>query len=362
MDIGQLGAFQNWHADLTDEQMMRSELDMLVRAEELGFDTLWLPEHHFDDYSMCPDNFVVLSHLAARTKRIKLATGAIIVPWNDPLRVVEKIIMVDHVSDGRLVVGLGRGLARMEYERFGIPMEEARDRFNEAAPMIVAGMETGIVEGHGKFYPQPRAEIRPKPSRSFKDRFYCVSVSPDSIDVAVDLGAGMTTFIQKPAELHAPEIERYKKSFAARWGRPAPTPILTDFVYCAPTRAAAEEGANRYISQYFLSLFKHYDFGGTHFAETKGYQMYAQGAQLIRDAGLEASALAYRDTQTWGTPEDMITRYSNWKRTIGEFGLTVIIAVGGMPYDVAERSQRLFAKEVMPELRRIMDGDHKAVA
>lgn len=351
MDIGMLAVFQNWHKDLTDEQMWMEELKLLERGEELGFDVLWVPEHHFDDYSMCPDNIATLCYLAGRTQRIKLATGAVIVPWNDPLRVVEKVTMLDHMSGGRVILGLGRGLAKMEYEQFGIPMEEARERFDEAAPIIVAGLATGFVEGNGKYYKQPRAEIRPKPSRSFRDRLYCIAISPDSVDAAVELGAGMATFVQRDIAEHLPEIERYRKQFKARYGRTAPPPILTDFVYCGSTMEEAEATADTYLTRYFFSLVKHYDFAGTHFRDTKGYQAYEQGAKMIREAGLEVAAKAYRDAQGWGTPEAMLKRYTRWNELVGDFSLTAIFGVAGMPYDQVERSQRLFATEVIPGLR-----------
>ena len=93
-----------------------------------------------------------------------------IVPWNDPLRVAERIVMLDHLSSGRAVLGLGRGLARVEYESFGIEMGESRARFDEAARMILAAVETGFIEGDGPYYPQLRTEIRPRPLRSFRDR------------------------------------------------------------------------------------------------------------------------------------------------------------------------------------------------
>ena len=81
--------------------------------------------------------------------------------------------MLDALCDGRLVFGIGRGLARQEYEAFGIDMEEARPRFDEAAPMIMQALETGFIEGDGPFYPQKRTEIRPRPSRSFRSLLRC---------------------------------------------------------------------------------------------------------------------------------------------------------------------------------------------
>src|SRR4051794_37399011 len=119
MQVGVLLVFQNWHEDMSDGEMFVQEAELGVLAEQYGFDSVWSTEHHFDDYSMCPDPLQLLSYLAARTSRIKLGSGAVIVPWNDPMRVVEKAVMLDHLSNGRLLLGLGRGLAKMEYEGFG---------------------------------------------------------------------------------------------------------------------------------------------------------------------------------------------------------------------------------------------------
>ena len=68
--------------------MYQGEIALAVLADELGFDSVWAVEHHFDDYSMCPDNLQLMSYLAGRTSTIKLGTGAVILPWNDPVRVV----------------------------------------------------------------------------------------------------------------------------------------------------------------------------------------------------------------------------------------------------------------------------------
>ena len=149
MKTGYLMLFQNAHENLSDADMVKKEMDLAVMAEDCGFDTVWSAEHHFDDYSMIPDNLQALTYVAAKTSKIQLGTGAVILPWNEPIRVAEKLSMLDALCDGRLVYGIGRGLARKEYEAFGIDMETARARFEEAAPMIVNALETGFIEGDG---------------------------------------------------------------------------------------------------------------------------------------------------------------------------------------------------------------------
>ena len=164
MHVGLIQVMQSWGYDgMSDAEVYQQELDSALAADEQGYDSVWVVEHHFEDYSFCPDNFVYLAHLAGRTKNIRLATGACIVPWNtQPLRVAEKAALLDQLSGGRLILGLGRGLSKKEFDQFGIDMEESRDRFDEAAPMILDALETGVMGPYdGKFFNQPRAVIRP---------------------------------------------------------------------------------------------------------------------------------------------------------------------------------------------------------
>lgn len=115
MEIGVQMAFSAWGYDsMTDSQVYAEEVKLGLLAEELGFDALWPAEHHFRDYSFCPDNVQFLTYMAGRTQRIKLATGAVIIPWNNPLRVAEKIAMLDELSGNRVIYGMGRGLSRKE--------------------------------------------------------------------------------------------------------------------------------------------------------------------------------------------------------------------------------------------------------
>jgi alkanesulfonate monooxygenase SsuD/methylene tetrahydromethanopterin reductase-like flavin-dependent oxidoreductase (luciferase family) len=196
--IGVNLGFGNLHETLTDEQMYAGEIKVAELAEQLGYDSLWAVEHHFDGYAMCPDNVVLLANIAGRTERMKLGTAAVILPWNDPLRVAEKMIMLDILSGGRAIFGMGRGLSRMEYAPFGTDMSESRARFDEAAAMIVAALESGWISGDGPYYPRPRTQLRPSPPRSFRGRLYCVAGSPDSVKSCVSLGASLLTIVTAP--------------------------------------------------------------------------------------------------------------------------------------------------------------------
>ena len=226
MDVGILLIFQNYQGRGSDAEMVQTQMALAELVEPLGFDALWPPEHHFTDYSACPDNLQFLSWLAGRTSRIKLGTGAVIVLWNDPLRVVEKVAFLDHLSNGRALLGLGRGLARVEYEHFQIDMSSARGRFDEGSRMIIAGLEQGFVEGSGPYYPQIRTEIRPRPLRGFADRFYVVGISPESVEQVAQLGARLMVFSQQPWQLFKDgALAVYREAFRREQGAEPPPPL-----------------------------------------------------------------------------------------------------------------------------------------
>jgi alkanesulfonate monooxygenase SsuD/methylene tetrahydromethanopterin reductase-like flavin-dependent oxidoreductase (luciferase family) len=353
MHVGVNLGFGNLHENLADDQMVESELRLAELADRLGYDSVWAVEHHFDDYSMCPDNVLLLAHVAARTERVKLGTGAVILPWNDPLRVAEKMIMLDIVSRGRALFGMGRGLARMEYEPLRIDMNESRGRFDEASTMIVRALETGWIEGEGPFYPQPRVELRPRPPRSFRDRLFCVAGSTDSITSCVSLGAALMTIVTQPVRNLVPVFDDYRTQFRTKHGVEAPPISLNVNMYCHNDADIAKERAHRYVERFFASNVKHYEFMGTHFKDIQGYQRYDDLARAFREAGLEKAADNYAACAMTGTPGQILEQLAEMRDTIGAFDLVVLPSFGGMPYDQAEQSLQLFAKEVLPTAREL---------
>jgi alkanesulfonate monooxygenase SsuD/methylene tetrahydromethanopterin reductase-like flavin-dependent oxidoreductase (luciferase family) len=353
MDVGVQMVFQNWHDGLTDEQMIHAELDLGIRADALGFDALWIVEHHFTDYAMCPDNAVALAYLAGRTQQIRLGTGAVILPWNDPLRVAEKMILLDTIAGERVVFGMGRGLARIEYEGFGCDMGEARERFDESAAMILGALETGVISGDGPFYPQPRVEIRPQPQRSFRDRVYSVAGSPDSAASAAQLGAGLLVFLVSGYDFHADAANRYRALFEEHHHRPAPPVVFTEFLFVHEDEEEAERMAREYIGRYYVSVIQHYDYVGDHFRDTKGYGFYAESAQAILDLGMQHAQDGYVERQLWGTPDQVIEKVREQQRELGDMHLSVGVSYAGMPFETVHANMELFAEKVLPAVRRL---------
>ena len=341
--------------NLTDGRLYQEELQMALAAEEHGYDHIWVVEHHFEDYALCPDNVVYLSHVAAMTKRIKLATGAIILPWHlQPLRVAERIALFDQLANGRAILGFGRGLARREFEQMGISMEESRERYDEMAPLILEALETGwFPEHHGKYFDTPRAPLRPVPtSNEWREtRFTQVAMSPDSALEAAKLGAQMMAFNYKPVAVLKQEYMDYRAAFKQHHGREARPMLLTEMTVCDSNAARARENAERYIGNYGISVLDHYEMLGDQFKASKGYNSYAEMALAMRGVGKEEVIKGYVEQQIWGTPDQMLRKFEERFKEIGPYGVLCVFRFGGAPLEVALNSLKLFAKEVAPVLR-----------
>jgi len=357
MDVGLQFIFQNNHDGMTDAEMMRKETEICLLAEEVGMDFLLLPEHHFDpNYAMMPDNMQWLSYLAGRTSRIKLGTGAIIMPWwENPTRIAEKIVMLQILLGDRFMLGFGRGLARQEYLAFGVEMSEARERFDEATEIVLDILDTGIAEYDTKHFKQSRTEIHPAPLHGYRDRvFQSVAMTPDSGVAAANIGGTMMSFVQLPWEQHHEAVEAWRARFREVHPDKQPgAPVFSDFTFCHEDPAVAEEVARKYLSKYYLSVIKHYDFDGSHWGNTKGYTAYQAGADAIREAGLEAAAEGFVQSQAWGTPQQIIDEWTRRVEMTGELRPAMAVSYAGMPYDLVQSSLRLIGEKVVPELHKL---------
>ena len=352
MDVGMMMIFSSYGwEEGSDGQMWEEELRLGEVAADLGFNCLWSAEHHFNDYSFVPDNIHVMTHLAAKHPDIDVGTAAVILPWHDPLRVAENAAVLDLLSNGRFRLGLGRGLARREFDAFRLNMDESRERFDEAAPMIVDALKTGFMEGDGTYYKQPRVEIRPRPQHSFDGRIYAVAASEESIVSAARLGAHIIMFADRPWEMRMPAIEQGRALHRDFHGTEPPNLMLTEFVICGTDLAQCEEEARQYQGKFVESNFHHYEFLGDHFKSVKGYDSYQQKAEIARAAGLEGAVEGFMKAASWGTPDKILRGLEERKKLLGSFELNVSFRFGGTPYDVAERGLKLFAEEVLPVLK-----------
>lgn len=339
------------HEGMSDHDFMHNEMRLAVAAEEMGYSAVWCVEHHFDRvYSMCPDNFVYLSYLAAKTSTIKIGIGACILPWNDPLRVIEKVNLLDIMSDGRVELGLGRGLSRQEYAGFGIDMEEARGRWNEAYDLITRAQETGFAEGDGEFWQQPRTEVAPFSGIPLKGRTTEIAMSEESQISAAKLGLKMATFAVLPMDQMAPALNQYREVYEQSTGEPAPPPMVVDMITVHEDEEEALRLHREAVGGYFFSLIKHYELAGDHFKDIKGYESYDAMAGMFKAAGMDAAAEGYVQANTYGTPDQVVEKLRANREVAGDYDISAVFSIGARPYDQVEAMMRTFGQECIPAI------------
>jgi alkanesulfonate monooxygenase SsuD/methylene tetrahydromethanopterin reductase-like flavin-dependent oxidoreductase (luciferase family) len=345
--------FQNPGKSRRDFDVYQDDLRLANLCEPLGFDSIWSVEHHFTDYTMCPDVLQFLSYMAGRTTRVALGSMVVVLPWHDPMRVAEEISMLDNISGGRMILGLGRGAGKVEFEGFRVPMGESRERFVEYARMLLEGLEQGYCEFDGQFISQPRADIRPAPFKSFRGRTYAAAVSPESMKIMAELGVGILIIPQKPWKEVAKELTEYHALYRQINGAEPPPPISAGWTFCDADPDRAREQARRWIGGYYRTVLDHYQFGGEHMKTTKGYEYYAKMTDKIHTYGDEKVIDFFVDLQVWGTPEQCYEKILDVQRRVGNDHFVGVFSYAGMPAAEAERSMRLFATEVMPALQRL---------
>jgi alkanesulfonate monooxygenase SsuD/methylene tetrahydromethanopterin reductase-like flavin-dependent oxidoreductase (luciferase family) len=263
-----------------------------------------------------------------------------VLPWHDPIRLAEHACVLDHLSGGRLILGIGRGLARQEFDGFGVDMARSRQLFDQDAAELLDAFETGRVRG---------VDLRPTPLGPLRGRVFASSISPQSAEVMARLGAGIMIFLQKPWEQTVGDLERYAAHYRKYRGGDPPKPMVVIFNACHEDRDAAAEIFEQVVN-YYRSTIDHYGFADPAMASIPGYEYYGNIARTIAKHGREQFAHFLAELQPWGTPNEVIEQTRDIVRRTDAGGLIVVSAFGNLTPDVAVANQARFARDVMPAL------------
>lgn len=354
MHVGMSVIFQNPGEQISDKAVYERDLHLALQAEALGFQSIWSVEHHFTDYTMCPDVFQFLTYMAAKTEHVQLGSMVCVLPWHDPVRVAEQISMLDNLSNGRVILGMGRGTGRVEFDGFGVDMGTARLRFKESAEIVLTALEQGWIEYSGDLLHQERRDIRPRPISSFKGRTYAAAISPDSARIMAEMGVGILVVPQKPWKAVRQELQEYRTIFRDANGTEPPSPFVAGWTFVDESADRAETMARKYVGGYWDSVVKHYEFNEPHLKDTPGYEHHGlMYDRLVAPGGYQQMEDFFIDLQLWGTPEQVTEKIVNLQDEMYMDGYMGVFSYAGMSLEEAERSMHLFAAQVMPELQAL---------
>ena len=335
-----------------DAKNMDDTLYMGELVEPLGYDSIWATEHYGSAYSMQPNPLQYLAYWAGRTSRVDVGTAVIVAPWWNPVRLASEISMLDLLLKGRrLHLGIGRGIAPHEYASLGYPIEKSHKYFYDVINAIRASDGAERFEFQGEIYDIPPTTIRPQArhkgelTKDIKVAF----TTEASAQLAAENGLGQMFVAGDDVDEMISKVQRFNK-IRKGLGLPPDQPTTLLWMYCAETGSEAEEGWTYFHNQLTAAQHHYFEWNNPGYEGIHGYEEYLkrQNADIgTADAGFAAR----RNTQPIGTPDEIIERIKKLQQTISLEKVVLHVFYGGMPKDKAEKSLRLFAKEVLPEVQ-----------
>ena len=338
--------------DVSDAQNMDNTLYMGELVEPLGFDSIWATEHYGSAYSMQPNPLQYLAYWAGRTSRIDVGTAVIVAPWWNPVRLASEISMLDILLKGRrLHLGIGRGISPHEYASLGYPMGESHKYFYDVINVIRASDGAERFEFKGEVYDIPPTSIRPQArhkgelTKNIKVAF----TTEASAKLAAEHGLGQMFVAGDDVDEMIAKVQRFNK-IRKDLGLPPDQPTTLLWMYCAETAEEAEEGWVYFQNQGVAAQHHYFDWNNPGYEGIRGYEEYL-ARQTADISPAEARLAARRATQPIGTPEAIIEKIKTMQQTISMEKVVIHMMYGGMPREKAEKSLRLFAEKVLPELQ-----------
>jgi len=188
MKVGVLQFFGWRDRSVPLEDVYQAALARIEIMDRTGYDAVWLAEHHFSGYSVCPSVHVMATHIAARTRNLRIGTAVTLAALYHPLRIAEEVALIDVLSGGRVNWGAGRGFDPIEFEVFDVPMDESTERFREAVEIVLAAWSNDRLSFEGRFHRYEDVEVLPKPRQRPHPPAWVAASSLGAIDWAAEQG------------------------------------------------------------------------------------------------------------------------------------------------------------------------------
>jgi alkanesulfonate monooxygenase SsuD/methylene tetrahydromethanopterin reductase-like flavin-dependent oxidoreductase (luciferase family) len=334
--------------------IIHDELTQMEWAEELGFDEVWLTEHHFIDYGLAVDPATLATAAAARTRRVRIGLAAAILPFHHPIRLAEQFALVDILSRGRLDLGVGRGNRPTEFRGYHVPQEESRERFDETVEVMIKAWTEERFSHAGRFHTVPEASVIPKPVQKPHPPMYQVCVSKDGIENTALRGWPMlNSVLFGPVEQLVASRDTYVTALEKAGRSPVDIAALLDRwgvsrqIYVADTDAEALADA-REAELWYQDSFRRFvvpdRIEEAHPSLQPGFRAMGERLAKVTWDGL------VRETLAFGSP-DTVARHIEVMRQMGVGQVLCWMSFGGLAMDKVRRSMEMFAREVMPRFR-----------
>ena len=323
------------------------QIEQIEYAEELGYDAIWFTEHHFSDYGRAAMP-VLAAQAIERTSRIRIGAAVVVLPFHNPVLVAEDWATLDHLSRGRVDVGIGRGNQAKEFAGFDVQMSEAQQRFDEALDILQRAWTEDRFAYDGQFWRFPEMSVLPKPYTKPHPPLWQAAVSDSTVQKVIDRGFhGLIGPYLCP-------YERLKTAFFDTWHRLCAQAGRTDlrmahgeFVYVGESNAQIKADIESNVMWYVRRAAKVWGERD----RSKVTQQYAHYNDFLEWLDVVPFEEVYDSLGIFGTP-DAVAEKVRWMRDEGGVDeLQAFMWFGGLDQEKVLRNMRLFAEEVMPRFK-----------
>lgn len=340
MDIGTFLLMQSPSHRPSTEIYARG-MEQAQAAEALGYRNCWLGEHHFSTYGYLSRPLQFATHIAAKTKTLRVGTAVIVIPIHNPLLVAEEIATLDLLSGGRADIGFGRGYQQYEFARFGLDLDKARERYDEALDIVLKSLEGEPFSYAGTHYQIPETVVFPQPQQQPHPPVWIVAQSPYAVEATVRRGFNVLTGgFGVTFEHFAAFGKMFDEVCAKVQPKVKPRVGVQRAIYVAENDADARDAAEhaRWNMRVTMSL-------------RNRYEQVENGKAVPIVAKSEPSIDELLDRYLCiGSPDKCISQIKRLQEVMGITHFNCSFWFGDLDQKRVLRSMERFAKEVMPAL------------
>ena len=363
------------------QRLIEETLEQCIFADEVGFDYVWLVEHHFlTGFSGSPCPEVFYGALSRLTKRIRLGFGVVILPYHHPVRVAERVALLDHLSNGRVEFGTGRS-SPYEQTGMGIDPRDTREMWEESLEMIPKIWQSDTFEWDGRFWKVPQREVLPKPYQKPHPPIWVAALQPSTYELAAQKGIGVLAFAGGTPELLKSRIQTYHEN--VQKANPVGAEINGQWAnqtlgYCGEDNKEARELAVQSIKRLFgpgrpytsdqkdiyAVLLERWGGVPDHLSQNFArYVDFGDKQEVVPDLSggaaiahaiwnqMDADTLCDRGVVIGGDPDSCI-RALKLHEEAGCDQMMIMFQTETIPHEKVMKSIELFGKYVIPEFKK----------
>jgi alkanesulfonate monooxygenase SsuD/methylene tetrahydromethanopterin reductase-like flavin-dependent oxidoreductase (luciferase family) len=334
------------------------------RAEELGYDSIWIAEHLFSTYGLVTSTQVMAAAIAKATSRIKIGMAVVVIPFNHPLRTASDFALVDVLSHGRLLFGAGRAYQPHEFLGLGVPMDQSREMYAEGMEVLTRAWTEEKITHQGQFWqiPEP-VEVLPKPFQKPHPPIYQACVSPESFETAAASGYHLQlaspftyrTYREEWIDKLAENLAHYEQA-CVRHGRDpkaAERMLLLPF-FSAESDTEATRIFEKHVEWFYAKVTANQQAVGEDPKIVKGYELtMGEVAKTLAGGYLSFEKLHKYGAAIAGAPETCAEQLNLLRERLGITEFTLWFNIGGMPIEHSLKAQELTIKEVAPRVEAL---------